>query len=535
MLEELLAEADQNYDEDIELRRAERRRKAKGSFAYFCKTYLPQAFPLEFAEYQTALIDVVSKRTLSAEHEQLFKSVIAKTDHDFIKMPNPGEQLEAVLDIEPRDHGKTTRNTQALPLWIALNFPGEFPVLCAASKDSATDMLDAIKSALEDNDAIIDDYGVQKVKGNTWSKKKIQLANGSAIAAVGAGQTLRGIKNKFQRPTHVICDDLLKDDEVESRTQRDKIYKWFKRVILNLGKGALTIIANTIMHPDDLPSRLLNEIAEGQLENWLGLRFSAVVPNENGDALQHKDINEHITPLWPERWSVRDIIKKARDLGSSIFSTEWLNQPLSDEERKFHEEWIEYYAQLPIDVMRRLKIIMAVDPATGTKDGDFSAIVVVGYDPETGVYYVLYAWIERKSDLQLAYKIIEVFKVWKPKTIWFEDVVFQKIYKKMVAREAAKMSIRLPLKSFKGGNKDLRIQSLAPYIENGVLQFKEEQTRLVQQILNYPKDHDDGPDALEMCISKLENSGGFVGGSTVGHAAVRTIAQKISAFTGGYR
>ncbi|TQF71784.1 phage terminase large subunit [Pseudoalteromonas luteoviolacea] len=535
MLEELLAEADGDYDEDADIRRKVRVRRAKSDFAYFCKTYLQHAFPIDFADYQKALIDVVSTRALSAENERLFKSLIAKADHDFIKMPRDGDELEAVLDIEPRDHGKTTRNTQALPLWLALNFSGVFPVICAASKDSATDMLDAVKSALEDNDAIIEDYGIQKIKGNTWSKKKIQLPNGSAIAAVGAGQSLRGIKNKFQRPTHVICDDLLKDEEVESKTQRDKIYNWFKRVILNLGKGALTIIANTIMHPDDLPSRLLNEIADGQLENWLGLRFAAVQPNKQGGALKHKDIDEHITPLWPARWSIRDILDKARQLGVSIFSTEWLNQPLSDEERKFKEEWIEYYTQLPIEVLRRLKIMMGVDPATGTKNGDYSAIVVVGYDAESGVYYVLYAWGARQSDLQLAYKIIEIYKVWKPKQIWFEEVVFQKIYKKMVAREAAKLGVRLPLKGFKGGNKDLRIQSLAPYVENGVLQFKESQELLIQQLLNYPKDHDDLPDALEMCVSKLENSGGFVGGVTVGQVAARSIVEKINAFTGGFR
>lgn len=47
----------------------------------------------------------------------------------------------------------------------------------------------------------------------------------------------------------------------------------FKRVILNLGQGALTIVANTIMHPEDLPSRLLGEIKEGRLTNWIGLRW----------------------------------------------------------------------------------------------------------------------------------------------------------------------------------------------------------------------------------------------------------------------
>ncbi|WP_252714641.1 hypothetical protein [Treponema phagedenis] len=50
-----------------------------------------------------------------------------------------------------------------------------------------------------------------------------------------------------------------------------------------LGQDTFTIIINTIFHSDDLPSRLLKRIENGELENWIGLRFAAFTPQ--GDPL----------------------------------------------------------------------------------------------------------------------------------------------------------------------------------------------------------------------------------------------------------
>ncbi|WP_138956482.1 hypothetical protein [Vibrio ichthyoenteri] len=467
---------------------------AKTDFAYFCETYMPKAFPVPFADYQLALTRLVSTRQLNFADEQLFRSVTASDDHVFIQMPE-GE-LEGILDIEPRDHGKTTRNTQALPLWLALNYPGSFIVICAASKDSAQDMIDGIKTMLEEDDQIIADYGFQKVKGNTWAKRKIQLANGSAIQAVGAGQSLRGVKNEFQRPTHIICDDLLKDDEVESVKRRRALYNWFKRVILNLGKGALTVIANTIMHPDDLPSRLLKEIAEGVMTDWIGLRFGAITP-----------LGE---PLWPARWPLPLLMDKKRKLGSHIWATEYENKPMSDDEKVFNMNTVKTYHPSEVD-LRDCEIGMAVDPATGVEGGDDSAIAVIAKHKHTNVLYVLFAdgWIE--SDLAFARRIVSVYLQFKPAFVIIEEVAFQKIYRREIQREALRLGVVLPSEGFRGGNKFLRIKSLQALFETETLLILETMTRLKDQLDMYPRGKDDIPDAIEMCIQRLITV--FVGGS----------------------
>lgn len=474
--------------------REERLSTAKTDFAYFCETYMPKAFPVPFADYQLALTRLVSTRQLNFADEQLFKSVTSKDDHCFIQMPE-GE-LEGILDIEPRDHGKTTRNTKALPLWLALNYPGSFIVICAASKESAQDMMDAIKTMLEEDDVIIADYGVQRAKGNMWAKRKIQLVNGSAIQAVGAGQTLRGVADGFQRPTHIVCDDLLKDDEVESVKRRRALYRWFKRVILNLGKGALTIIANTIMHPDDLPSRLLNEIADGTMEDWVGLRFGAITPKGE--------------PLWPHRWPLSELMKKKKKLGSHIWATEYENKPMSDDEKVFNMETIKTYHPGDVD-LRDCDIGMAVDPATGSDGGDDSAIAVVAKHKITSELYALFAdgWIE--SDLKFARRIVSVYLEFKPSFVLIEEVAFQKIYRREIQREALRLGVILPSEGFRGGNKFVRIKSLQALFETETLLIKEDMKNLKDQLDMFPRGKDDIPDALEMCISRLITV--FVGGS----------------------
>ncbi|MCR9655089.1 hypothetical protein NB537_09735, partial [Vibrio parahaemolyticus] len=97
----------------IEAERAERRQKSKDEFAYFCNTYMKDAFPIPFADYQLALTRLVQHRTLQKHDELLFKNLIYQKDHAFIKPPESGI-YDGILDLEPRDHGKTTRNTQAM-------------------------------------------------------------------------------------------------------------------------------------------------------------------------------------------------------------------------------------------------------------------------------------------------------------------------------------------------------------------------------------------------------------------------------------
>ena len=466
--------------------------RAKNDFWFFCSYYLPHYFSSEPAQYHKILVEIINTEKITSYQVQQLKKYIKPKYHNLLK---PVHTLEGIVDVEPREHAKSTRMSLAYPLWRVLTGKSKFILLMSASQEMANLFLENIKAELEENEKLIEDFGEQA--GDKWKSDFITLKNGSAIASKGAGASMRGIRYRQYRPDLVIADDIMKDDLANSQTQRDKLYRWFKRVVMALGKDAFIVVVNTIFHSDDLPSRLLKEIEEGKLKNWLGLRFSAIL--EDG------------TPLWKEMWSIEDLEKKKRALGSVHFATEYLNEPLSEEDMIFKPDWIIYYNTLEI-AGKKLDKIMAVDPATGKKTGDYSAIVIVGKDKETGIYYVLDTFAEKISDLKLINKIIEKYQIYQPSKIVFETIAFQEIYKNQVMREASKRGVHLPIKPVKSSvQKEVRIQKLSPLVENGLIKFKENQKLLIDQLIEFPKgSHDDLPDALAYAISEFENKPNFI-------------------------
>ena len=481
---------DQTSQQDPE--KQSRIEKAKNDFWFFCSYYLPHYFSSEPAEYHKILVEIINTEKIDSYQVNQLKKYIKPKYHNLLK---PIHKLEGLVDVEPREHAKSTRMSLAYPLWRVLVGKSKFILLMSASQEMANLFLENIKAELEENEKLINDFGEQQ--GDKWKSDFITLKNGSAIASKGAGASMRGIRYRQHRPDLVIADDIMKDDLANSPAQREKLYRWFKRVVMALGKNAFVVVVNTIFHSDDLPSRLLKEIEEEKLKNWLGLRFSAIL--EDG------------TPLWKEMWSIEDLEKKKRALGSVHFSTEYLNEPLSEEDMIFKPNWIQYYS--PIEITgKKLDKVMAVDPATGKQTGDYSAIVVVGKDKETGIYYVLDAFADKISDLKLIEKIIEKYQIYQPSKIVFETIAFQEIYKNQVMREASKRGIHLPIKPVKSSvQKEVRIQKLSPLIENGLIKLKENQKMLIDQLLEFPKgSHDDLPDALAFAISEFENKPNFV-------------------------
>lgn len=102
-----------------------------------------------------------------------------------------------------------------------------------------------------------------------------------------------------------------------------------------------------------------------------------------------------------------------------MFATEWENEPIPDEDKKFRREWFQFYTQQEVRNLK-FRIIMAVDPATGKATSDYSAIIVVGKS-ENNQIYVLDAEGERISDLKLIKRIIDKYRAWRPRKNHFRD------------------------------------------------------------------------------------------------------------------
>ena len=469
-------------------KKKERINKAKGDFWFFCKTYLPHKFSDQPAPFHKVLIDIYNTRKLTPKHIKELEPLLPEDSKKYLK---PSQKIEGIVNCWPREHGKTTV-AEAYILWNALFAKEKFILIIAASKEMAVSILENIKDELEENILILEDFGEQE--GRVWKQDLMYLKNGVTIMGKGMDTKMRGLRRKEHRPSLILLDDVMDDISANSPALRDKLYRKFKRAVLPLSRDAFVIITNTILHGDDLPSRLLKEIQEGSLKDWVGIRFEAITPSGE--------------PLWESRWPLKNLLKKKEQIGSIAFAQEYLNRPMSDEDRLFKEEWLQFYTDSQLPPLKDLRISVGVDPATGKSHGDYSAIVVVGKDPR-GVIYTLYTYVKKVSPQRFMEEIIEINNIYRPRVIVFEEVAFQEVYKKLIMEEASKRGVHLPIKGIKPkGSKELRASRLSPLIENGLIKLRENQKELIEQLLSFPKGaHDDAVDALMYAVSGLELGG----------------------------
>lgn len=466
-----------------------RLKKAKSDFGFFCRYYLGDYFFSASAEYQRILYDVADTQSLHTDTAEKLKPFVHTKYQSLLQ---PTEYLAGAMFIEPREHGKTVRWSFAYPLWCVLANKKRYVLLIGASANSAKENLSNIKIELEENERIFADFG--NMQGATWKDDRIELTNGTCLQSKGSGASMRGTRFRQYRPDLIVLDDVLKDDEINSRTMRDKIYRWLKRVVFNLGKTSFIIWVNTIFHNDDPISRLCAELALGNLPRWIAVRLSCL--KEDGE------------PLWSEYWNKEDFAEKKKTLGFSAFSTEYMNEPLSDEERIIKREWIDdhRYTVHELPSGNKLRYVLGVDPATGAHDR--TAEVPLAVDKTTGVMYVLSPWAKTCSETETVEHLITLHTIYRFECIGWEDVVFSGIYGNYVQRLAAERGVYLPIKKLKVGSqsKESRIRSISSLLENGIIRFPENSAReLETELLEFPRGaFDDMCDALVHAVTAAE-------------------------------
>lgn len=468
--------------------------KAETDFTFFCEHYLPDYFFCKPAEYQRILYDVIQSRELTEGQAVRLREIVP---HDFRSTFKPTKGIKGVVDVEPRQHGKSTRMTFAFPLWCLLFRKAHFILIIGASKDDAELQMDNVRQAIENNDRILEDFGL--MAGTPWNKGFLKLSNGTAAMAKGKGGSLRGRRNQQYRPDLIIVDDTLKDDESDSGVTRDKVCRWFNRTIQPLGTDALIVVVNTITNEDDLPSRLLADIRDGRKKNWIGLRFSAEIPAKGGQP--------HGTPLWPERYSWDELKRIQENIGSVAYAIEFLSRPLSDEDRLFKRAWIKRVRAEDIPVS--LSMYEGVDPATGAHD--MSAVVDVGVDRKTGIIYVVGSNGRKESPQTFKERLFQRYRRYRYRRCYMEAVAFQTVFKDEIVRDGAKEGLRLPIRGVNPGrgSKSQRLMALSPLVENQVIQFGPGNEDLIDQLVGFPAaGYDDLCDALDLAVKASRKGGG---------------------------
>ena len=125
--------------------------------------------------------------------------------------------------------------------------------------------------------------------------------------------------------------------------------------------------------------------------------------------------------VWfPELYSAEDFEAKREEMGATVFSGQYLLQPLSEEDALCPESWIRRWSQLP-DLRWRS---MVIDPGGAVANmSDATGITICDTD-ENGTIYVVYADEFFLTPNQLIETIVKLKRIYDPDDIRIEKVAY---------------------------------------------------------------------------------------------------------------
>jgi predicted phage terminase large subunit-like protein len=354
----------------------------------------------------------------------------------------------------------------------------------------------------------------------------------------------------------------------QSQLQREKTLAWFRKDVSFAGQSGeshklnITFVG-TVLHEDSLLANLLKTptahlrskyrsivswaTRQDLWEEWRKIYTQLENLKAADDAKAYYQANEPAMlegteVLWPDGESYYELMVQQLSMGKAAFSSEKQNEPFDPDSQildpdlcpRFkvyfpHDpEWLSNLGDEGFAIVRSdngkaihsrdLKIIAFLDPALGRKTkngipvGDYAACVVCAQD-HWGYIYTLDVWLKKaKPDAQIK-AAFALHEKWRFDILYLETIGFQELLKdKMVIEQKNwKTPMRIVGVDVHSEGK-ARIISMEPYFANGWLLMNENvDPEFLQQIRLFPTVHDDGPDSLHGCVSRLKKPQGYIG------------------------
>ena len=368
-----------------------------------------------------------------------------------------------VVEMAPRDHGKSMSLARAYPIWKLKydDWVKEVYIL-GPDQDSAVENLDKLKQMMEAIPSLRELIPTNRSDGFN-SRTEVRLRNGKIIRAKGWLSPLRG-----RHPQLIILDDVLNENNSMTPEHRVQTLNYFNQVVVPMkakpmGKERLAgyrsqiVIVGTAQHKEDMYHALL------KTPGYTGVKLKAIISHENEEV------------LWPERYTYEDLIKIRVKIGPLTFSREYQNEPISEETSIFPPSLFEPLKDPTLSYQTGYNgpnpTFMGVDfNVPGSTDGDYTVIFIM--EKDDNLFRPLHFWRKRARSTQEQIHQIELLcQTFKVTRGMLEDNMFQKVY-----AEHFRQNSTLPLSGHtvtrQGKNSEtLGVLSFRPLFENGRFVF----------------------------------------------------------------
>jgi predicted phage terminase large subunit-like protein len=382
---------------------------------------------------------------------------------------------------------------------------------------------------LMENKRFINDFGSQRTIGN-WTEGHFTTTDGIGFWSFGLGQNPAGVRSAAKRPNYCVVDDASNKRRSKNQDRIKMDVDWVLGDLLGCLaiKGSRMVFANNRTCKNDLMAHLVGDVNEGDPIRE-GLKHIKVFATEDPRTHKMLLIVDGGVPAWKERYTVKHLKDRMAKMGHRNAMRNFYHVDIADGEI-FLEEHLPWIELLPLDQYEQ---VLSYNDPSYTDKGDTKAIVLVG---RSGSYYdILWAWVRhasRKSMVMAHYLVDDIVKgktkndgirLGKRETICahyieanlLQEELFMAEYKSVGSTKRVQLRIR-PDKR-KKGDKFGRIEDLSPIAESGCLRFNKrlqkdpDMIALRDQFLAFPNGHDDGPDAVEGAIHKLNKRGSHNG------------------------
>ena len=432
------------------------------------------------------------------------------TVKDSLPAEHVNQLSEALMDIilddsvenrlcvtQPPRTAKSSLITLSFPFWLILMNPELNILVVNYNKELANDFGVVLRQLFIDNSDLLAQRDIF-LSNVEHAKSSFRFENGKgellgSIKLVGVGGTITG------RDVDIcICDDLIKGFVDCTQTLLDKLYEWFKNILIpRLEPHSKLFMLGTRWHTQDIIGRLKEEHQDKY-------RF-----------IELKALNEDGTCIWPNKYTPEFFEERRKEVGDRVFEAQYQGQPLDETGDYFNLDWVifeeEFDYNNPLITGRVRSWDLAYSSEEPGKDNDYTASCKM-YRLQDDTYYVTNVTMKRYGD-----DLLNVLK----RTARQDTANTRILLETGTKGGAAKELYNQYKPHFKGyvteqsepvGSKVDRAEGFKLALMQGKIRFvldANQREILINQLKGFPlAKHDDLIDALAYAYSKLSQQGG---------------------------
>ena len=378
-----------------------------------------------------------------------------------------GDNDEQVVESF-RGSAKSTTVTCDLPLYLGFFgkaewFNGQinYAMIISETSTQAQDLIREIRNSFDESEAL------QSAMELTIARSdELEFKIGDRyfnLVAKGAGQSMRGIKRRGNRPQIFLVDDLEDDEAVMNKESRRKLKNWFFKVLKPSRdpNNYKIFFVGTPLHDDSLLANLMAD------SDWCPVKFP--IMDENGN------------PAWEDRFSKAWIdteMNRFRKQGmGKAFFQEYMLEVVDDDDAVFKKENFTYYERGDIAKhLANMNVFTSVDLAISKEDyADYTVITTIAVNSDNH-WFILNQDVSKSSMSEIVNRLFGQISRYRPQMLILETVAFQLAFKGMVEEEMLRRNSFVRIETTKKMKKELKIQAMQP--------------RYATQSIHHPKGED---------------------------------------------